>query len=94
MEVNTFIETQFNPILIVLSHYGTSTHLPVRQNGINNIGLWQYTNDGICIPNLMTIDIGIGYDINEYSPNSDEYAKRMVISLVTEIPDSFYTNDV
>jgi hypothetical protein len=92
MEVKTFIESQINPLMLVCSHMGISNYVPIVP--LAGLPLWKKTRSGVSIPNLLSIDIGLGYNINELDPESDEYTNNPVISLITPIPESFFTNDI
>lgn len=95
MEVKTFIESQINPLMLVFQFLDIRSHYLVSATGLMNSGLWKQDSEGLCyIPNLMSIDIGFGYDINVISPDDASYYDRPVISLITVIPDSFYTQDL
>lgn len=94
MEVKTFIDSQINPLLLNFTFGELTTNHVVPTNGLLNCGLWRSGIGGVCIPNLMSIDIGIGYDINQISPNDPSYYQKPVISLITVIPESFYTQDL
>ncbi len=94
MEVKTFIQSQINPLLLCFAFGPLSTNYVIPANGLLDCGLWKTTTDGLIIPNLMSIDIGLGYDINTANPNHVSYYDRPVISLITVIPESFYTQDL
>ncbi len=94
MEVKSFIESQINPLLVAFTFKHLHTTFAVPDTGLDKCGLWQTTNDGICIPNLLGIDIGLGYDVNQKSPLDETYYDNPVISIISTIPESFYTEDI
>lgn len=95
MEVKTFIESQINPLMLVFRYLDIRSHYLVSATGLMNSGLWKQDSEGLCyIPNLMSIDVGFGYDINQISPDDPAYYDQPVISLITVIPESFYTQDL
>lgn len=95
MEVKTFLDMQITPLMLVSSQYGKHSYMTLRKD-IDQCGLWEsHPDGGMHIPNLMTIIVGFGYDINSYYPDrQDEAEKKFSMSIVTPIPAAFYEKDL
>lgn len=93
MEVRNFIQTQLEPLMITCSLNGNVNSIPVDNAAIYGCGEWLIDESGYpYIPHLMSIEIGVGVDINDMPLEMVDAIP--VIGIVTKIPESFYVEDI
>ena len=93
MEVSNFVNTQLTPLVVSFSRHGVVEILPIINNSVMTCGLWQLDDNGDpYIPYLMAIQIAFGADLNDMT--EQELLEIPIISVITEIPKSFFANEV